>query len=132
VGNGSGGARELGVLVVDDDPDVLEIAAAAFERAGCTVHQAADGIGALDILKSHPEIGLLFSDIVMPGMSGIELAREAAELRPGLMIVLATGYASSFPASTLPVLKKPFRFPEIRRIVDALRAAPEGGCASNA
>jgi PAS domain S-box-containing protein len=62
-------------LVVDDEPDVLEIAAALFRSIGYEVFTASNGQDALDILKRTKDISVLFSDVMMPnGMNGIELA----------------------------------------------------------
>jgi len=81
------------VLVVEDDPDVLEIAAAAVKSFGYEVHLAQDAETALTILQREPPIDCLFTDVVMPrGMNGVELAREARRLQPTLRILLASGY----------------------------------------
>jgi CheY-like chemotaxis protein len=81
------------ILAVDDDPDVLEVATAAIESFGYTVHAAADGQSALEVLKRDIPIDLLFTDVVMPlGLSGVALAREACQLRPELRVLLASGY----------------------------------------
>ena len=64
------------VLVVDDEPQVREIAAALFESFGCRVLVAANATEALRTIETYPGIALLFTDITMPGMSGWELARE--------------------------------------------------------
>jgi PleD family two-component response regulator len=65
------------VLVVDDDPLVLDVAAAACEEIGLTVLRAQDGAGALEVLRENPEVELLLTDIAMPNMTGWELAHEA-------------------------------------------------------
>jgi hypothetical protein len=62
------------VPVVDDDPQVLEVAATACEEIGLTVLRAEDGAGALEILRENPEVELLLTDIAMPKMTGWELA----------------------------------------------------------
>jgi CheY-like chemotaxis protein len=58
------------VLIVDDDPQVLEVAATACEEIGLTVLRAEDGAGALEILRENPEVELLLTDIAMPKMTG--------------------------------------------------------------
>ena len=66
---------------------------------------------ALDIVDSKPDIDLLFTDIVMPGMNGFELGRRARERRPQLPVLYATGYSASYtaPEKGADVLTKPYR-----------------------
>jgi PAS domain S-box-containing protein len=94
----NGGAREKpgapSVLVVEDDPDVLEVAVETLRSLGYRVSSAPNALEALTILRHEDaRIDVLFADVVMPkGMDGIELAREARRLRPKLQILLASGY----------------------------------------
>jgi CheY-like chemotaxis protein len=81
-------------LVVDDQEDVLNMAVELFRSLGYEVVAANNGLDALDILKRSPDIDVLFSDVVMPGISGLELAREARTLAPRMKIILASGYAA--------------------------------------
>src|SRR5258708_39753861 len=75
----------LKILVVDDDPDVLAMAALQLGQIGYTVLPATDGVEALRFLHAHPDIGLLFTDIVLPGhVDGFDLGDRARCLRPGL------------------------------------------------
>ena len=86
--------RSLRVLLVEDDLHVRVIAAEFLQAAGFEVKQAGDGRQALALLESDEQFDVLFSDIVMPGaVDGIELARSTRRLRPGLPILLATGFA---------------------------------------
>lgn len=80
------------VLVVDDQPEVLEMVAATFRTLGFEVLTASDGRSALNVLTREAHINLLFSDIVMPGMNGIQLANEVKDRFPGMKILLASGY----------------------------------------
>ena len=77
-------------------------------------------MAALALLDQHPEIALMFSDVVMPGgMTGYDLAREAKRRRPDLLILLASGYTSKSKIAVdldtqgLQVLQKPFRMHEL-------------------
>jgi PAS domain S-box-containing protein len=94
----NGGARENpgtpSVLVVEDDPDVLDVAVETVRSLGYQVSSAPNAWEALTILgHDDARIDVLFADVVMPkGMDGIELAREARRLRPKLQILLASGY----------------------------------------
>jgi CheY-like chemotaxis protein len=129
---------ELGctVLVVDDEPDLLEIALAYLAEMRFTAYEAKDGASALEILAQRPDIDLLFTDIVMPGgMNGVELVAKARILRPDLKII----YSSGFPAEALversmqlvdgPLLHKPYQRGEfaaiIHRVMERDYALPE-------
>jgi len=112
------------ILVVDDDPDILDYASGVLEEYGYAVLAAADGATALVLLRDHPEIDLLFTDIVMPGLHGAEVARRACQQRPGLKVLFTSGYAADVvPAGRL--LKKPYRphqlTQEVALILDARR-----------
>ena len=81
------------ILVVEDDPDVLEIAVAAVESFGYKALAARDGAEALSILLSEKPVDLLFTDVVMPkGLSGVDLARDARLLQPHIPVLMASGY----------------------------------------
>jgi CheY-like chemotaxis protein len=96
------------ILVVDDDPGVLEYASNVLEECGYAVLAARDGATALIMLRDNAPIDLLFTDIVMPGLDGIEVARRASEESPGLKVLFTSGYvADAAPAGRL--LKKPYR-----------------------
>jgi len=82
------------ILVVEDDARVRRVAVARLEDEGYRVIEAGNGAQALAALAEHPEIELLFTDIVMPGgMLGDELAKEARALRPDLKVLFTSGYA---------------------------------------
>jgi signal transduction histidine kinase/CheY-like chemotaxis protein len=102
---------EVRVLLVEDDPDVLAVARSILEDAGCEVVAATGVAQALALLEGDPGIGMLVSDIAMPGGGdGVELARQARALRPGLPVLLATGYApeDSAVAHEFRVIGKPY------------------------
>ncbi|MBV9553377.1 MAG: response regulator [Alphaproteobacteria bacterium] len=106
-----------GILLVDDDDDVRAVAAAMLREAGHTVVEAGSGGAALERLdRDEPRIDLLIADLVMPGMSGFELARAARQDRPDLPILFVTGYtdaANSEECRAETVLQKPFRADEL-------------------
>lgn len=80
------------VLVVDDEPLVLESTATTVRSLGYRVLTAADGLAALDVVRQHPEpIHVALVDLVMPGLDGREVATAIAEQRPGTPVVLCTG-----------------------------------------
>ncbi len=81
------------VLVVEDDPAVLALSCRALEAEGYTILCASDGTDALRIVERHGgEIHLLLTDVVMPGMSGRELAEQMAARRVGIRILYMSGY----------------------------------------
>ncbi len=102
------------ILVVEDDARVRRVAVARLEDMTYRVLQAETAAEALAVLGAHPEVALLFTDIVMPGgMSGDELAREARKLRPGLKIIMTSGFAEPSVAvrelaAEASWLKKPY------------------------
>lgn len=114
------------VLLVEDDAFVRAFATMCLESFGYTVIVAVDGHEALARLNEGLKIDLLFSDVVMPGgISGIDLAQRARELRPGLKVLLTSGYSAEAlaPAGDRygAPLKKPYRKAELaRRLRDTL------------
>lgn len=107
------------ILVVEDDPDVRDYASRVLEEYGYAVLSAPDGATALAMLREGTPIDVLFTDIVMPGLDGIEVARRALEQTPGLKVLFASGYAAGFgPVSRL--LKKPYRS---RQLANEIAAA---------
>ena len=107
------------VLVVDDDADVREYAVSVLEEFGYRVLAAADGESALDILDRERDVDLLFTDVVMPGLNGFEVARLATAHRPELKVLFASGYATDLtPAGRL--LKKPYRPAQLHREIEEL------------
>jgi len=120
------------ILVVEDDPEVLEVAIETLRRIGYEVLTAADASAALAVLRREAEIDILFSDIVMPrGMNGVELARTALRLRPQLRVLLASGYPRPARSSEIgggselefAFLGKPYRGAELAEALRALQPA---------
>lgn len=111
--------RGFVVLVVDDDPDNLELAAIVVASFGCGVLKANSCDEALSILDSGAHVDLVFSDVVMPQSSGITLARLARERRPGLPVVLATGFPDAVDDVTdsgaIPLIK-PYSIPRLEAV----------------
>jgi signal transduction histidine kinase/ActR/RegA family two-component response regulator len=117
------------VLVVEDDPDVLNVVLAQLEDLGYATLAAINGPEALQILQAPEQpIDVLLTDIVMPGgMSGPELVRAARAVRPDLPAVLTSGYIAggvaapagggADPVAGLPVLSKPYQQAELARAI---------------
>jgi CheY-like chemotaxis protein len=101
------------VLVVDDDPLVSTGTAAMLEDLGHVALEANSGVQALEVLRSDRRVDVVLTDHAMPGMTGMELARQIRGAYPGLVIILARGYAD-LPGGGeeelgLPRLSKPYR-----------------------
>ncbi len=79
------------VLVVDDDPLVLEVTAAMLDNLGCDVVTASTGRESLELLASHQRIEILITDVNMPVMGGHELVERAKKLRKRLQVILLSG-----------------------------------------
>ena len=118
------------VLVVEDEPRLRKFACRSLVARGYSVLEATDAKAAKSILASRPDIDVLFSDIVMPGpMNGMRLASWAVQHRPGLRVLLTTGFSDDFYASdamdraAFPVLDKPYTR---ERLLAAIRALLDG------
>jgi CheY-like chemotaxis protein len=96
------------VLVVEDDPDVRQTAVELLEDNGFTAVEAASGREALEILRRDPTIRVMFSDVIMPGISGTTLAQRAMEIRPDLKVLLTSAFLRDAAAGDLEVLQKPY------------------------
>ena len=104
------GERRATLLFVDDDFLISLSTTSLLEDLGHTVVTASSGSEALAVLRTDRPIDMMITDYAMPGMTGLQLAEEARALRPGLPILLATGYAD-LPTRAdfeLPRLHKPY------------------------
>jgi signal transduction histidine kinase/integral membrane sensor domain MASE1 len=117
-------AGEGTVLVVDDEPLLLQTAARLLTRLGYDVVTASDGREALDRL-AEGGVDALVTDVVMPGgMDGYQLADRAAEAHPGLGVLLTSGLAGSAPREApYPLLPKPYT---MAQLAEGLRGVLEG------
>jgi two-component system cell cycle response regulator CpdR len=116
------------ILLAEDDDSMRGFLERALAKAGYEVTSFANGADAFERLKQEP-FSLLLTDIVMPRMDGIELARRASELDPQLKIMFITGFAAvtlnkeSRPPRDARVLSKPFHLKDLVREVGKLLAA---------
>jgi CheY-like chemotaxis protein len=107
------------ILVVDDDPDVRDYAISVLEELGYRVLAASDGEGALSVLQRDGRVDLLFTDVVMPGLNGFEVAQRAVATSPNIKVLFASGYATDLtPAAHF--LRKPYRPQQLTREIVAL------------
>jgi PAS domain S-box-containing protein len=112
-------AREI-ILVVEDDERVRQLTITRLKLIGYQVLEASDGPKALDILSRGHAVDLVFTDLVMPGgMSGHEVAVRARQLKPGIKVLLTSGYAEelvhgdNLEREQLKVLRKPYHQAEL-------------------
>ncbi len=116
------------VLVVEDEESVRNFAVAALKEIGYRVLAAPDAAGGLAQLKQHPEVAVLFTDVVMPDANGRQLADEALKLRPHLKVLFTTGYTKNAVVHNgvldhgVHLLSKPFT---IEQLSTALRKAQD-------
>jgi len=113
------------VLVLEDQPKVRKFAKRSLKSLGYRVLGAKNAEAAIQVLEAEPAVDLVFSDIVLPGtMNGREMARWVAENRPGLKVLLTTGFSketdadSPADAGDFPLLKKPY---SIERLAEMVR-----------
>jgi signal transduction histidine kinase len=113
------------VLVVDDDAMVAAGTAAMIEDLGHSVIEVGSAARALEVLKDQPDIDVVITDYAMPGMTGGDLAAEIDRMRPGLPVIIATGYSEAPQESALPRLNKPYRQEDLANLLTKLlRPAP--------
>ena len=117
------------ILVVEDEDPVRTVAARILENAGYEVLQAASGPEALNMIRTGPDhLDLLLTDVLMPGMSGVELAEEVARVAPDLRVIFMSAYAASMAGprdanlGQAPLVQKPFDRPtllaQVRQVLD--------------
>jgi DNA-binding response OmpR family regulator len=125
------------VLVVDDEPVIRETLAIFLEAEGYAVRTAPDGLAALAELE-HGGIGLVLSDVMMPRLDGLALARRLRCRQPAVPVVLMSAVAPIPELPEVPVLHKPFALERLIDVIvtmlthvrDASAANSRGGMAS--
>jgi two-component system cell cycle response regulator CpdR len=113
------------ILLAEDDDQLRPFLERGLQRAGHIVDSVGDGLAALALAKD-TSFDLLLADVVMPGLDGIELAREMTLLQPGLRVMFITGFAAvamhedGFANRRPRVLAKPFHLRHLIEEVEAL------------
>ena len=116
------------ILLAEDDESMRGFLERALVKAGYEVRAFADGLAAFERLKEE-SFTLLLTDIVMPQMDGIELARRAGELDPDLKIMFITGFAAvtlnsdQQPPKDARILSKPFHLKDLVQEIDKILGA---------
>jgi len=106
------------ILVVDDEQGYRDLLFMELSGQGYTVMPAANGFEALEILKRE-EVNLIITDMKMPKMDGLDIVIASRQLRPGIPIILMTGYAveervqEALSRKASACLRKPFQFAEL-------------------
>jgi len=115
------------ILLAEDEQDVREVAREFLESGGYTVLEAKDGTEAVGLVEKHQgDIDLLITDMVMPGITGQELALRLREIRPNLRMLYMSGYSdgaalnSALSDSSVRLLTKPFSRSALLRAVKEL------------
>ncbi len=114
------------ILVVDDDHSMLSFITTALERANHIVTSSDNGKDALDHLKNKTDIDLLLTDIVMPGMDGIELSKEAKQLYPDLKTMFISGFSINTAQARTKInfkgnlMAKPFHLKDLITQIEAI------------
>ncbi len=119
------------ILIAEDDKSMSAFLKLALEKAGHEVTETHDGKAALDALegKAGEKFDLLLTDIVMPGMDGIELSQKATALMPDLKVMFITGFAAvamgnkNITEQNAKILSKPFHLNDLVDQVETLLAA---------
>ncbi len=127
------GEQQEVVLVVEDEPAVRQFSADALGELGYRVLEADGAAAALRLLDAHPEIALLFTDVVMPDVNGRKLADEARRRRPDLKVLFTTGYTRNAVVHNgvldagVELIGKPFTIEELAAKVREVLDAPGTG-----
>jgi CheY-like chemotaxis protein len=115
------------ILVVEDDPDVRQVAVSTLTTLGYTVSEAANGDEALTKLRDGGAVRLVFSDVTMPGpLTGVDLAREVRRLQPDVGVLLTTGYVGEDVRldEGVEILPKPYQTQDLaQKLRGLLRSA---------
>src|SRR5258708_4470658 len=121
--------RTSTILTVDDDDEVRQFACDVLSRAGFRVLAAESGEAALRVLSGAEPIDLVFTDIVMPGLNGVDLARQARRLRPQIRLLFASAYWPHIVTDLKPeeLVSKPYRSAELVKRVKVVLAAELAG-----
>jgi two-component system cell cycle sensor histidine kinase/response regulator CckA len=104
------------ILLVDDEPAIREMVGRVLKGQGFGIIEAGNGREALALFKKHPSrVSLLLTDVIMPELSGPELAAEILRIRPQLPLLFISAYPEHIPASMqiYRYLAKPFKIPEL-------------------
>lgn len=118
------------ILVVDDDQSINSIFEFILQQAGYKTITTSSGYGCLDIFKSGQPIDLVFLDLKMPGLSGIETYQEIQKIKPAQLVIMMTGYSvdellkEAFELGAYGVIYKPFDVEEVLSVIEKIFRLP--------
>jgi len=124
------------ILVVDDEPEIRKLVTAMLTRNGYRVFTADTGENAVRLYRSHPDIDLLLTDVVAPGMSGPMIADEIAALKPAIKVLFMSGYDGTQVVQRYVVekgyslLTKPFTMEQLEQRVRNVLSGTQTSAAS--
>ena len=119
------------ILVVDDDQSILSIFEYILQEAGYATETASDGYEGIEKVKSMDDLDLIFMDVKMPGLSGIDAFKEIQKIKPRLLVVMMTGYSvdellkEAFELGAYGVIYKPFDMEEVLSIIQKIFNLPQ-------
>ena len=117
------------ILMVEDQPQVAELGKAMLEDLGYTVEHVDSAARALEVLRAGGQFALVFTDIVMPGMTGVALAQTVRREFPNLPVLLTTGYsdrALDEDSRAFELVRKPYRRADLSSRIKTLLEGPNG------
>lgn len=118
------------ILVVDDDQSINSIFEFVLQQAGYQTITTTSGQECIDIINSEQRVDLVFLDLKMPGISGIETFKEVQKLRPMLLVIMMTGYSvdallrEAFELGAYGVIYKPFDVEEVLSVIEKIFRLP--------
>jgi DNA-binding NtrC family response regulator len=114
------------ILVVDDDQSINSIFEFILQQAGYNAITTNSGEGCLKIANSDQPIDLIFLDLKMPGLSGLETFKELQKIRPNILVIIMTGYSAdallkeTFELGAYGIIYKPFDVEEVLSIIEKI------------
>ena len=121
------------ILLVDDEPAVMEMGTSILKRLGYKVTSQTDSVKALEVFRSSPdEFDLVITDYTMPKLTGLDFAREVLRTRPDIPLLLCTGFSEKITPDSLKelgmgLLMKPYNMRQISKAVRKILDAQKGG-----
>jgi two-component system, cell cycle sensor histidine kinase and response regulator CckA len=124
-----------GILVVDDEPIIVDAASGMLSTLGYTVYEAVNGQEAVDTYMGKKDrIDLVILDIIMPGMSGAQILRKLKEINPGVKVILSSGYGLQgevrkvMEEGCMGFIQKPYNFRDLSGMIHKILTSSDMRC----